>query len=218
MKQEVSHTQKVLNIWAIVLILWSFYRIFFKTSLPPWFDEFIAKPLVFIGPVYYFIIHVEKKSFFPAVDLSKKNLANTLMIGCGFGALFLLLGSIAYWVKMHSFFPANQSAGLLLSILGISFATSISEEILSRGFVLKRLYADSHHFVSSVFLSSVLFFILHIPMIMTDPALQGIRLIQVMVSDFLLSLIVSTLYLKTKNLWTPIIVHTCYALALYLFI
>ena len=40
-KSETSPTQKMLNVWAIILIIWSLYRATFKTGLPILFDEFI---------------------------------------------------------------------------------------------------------------------------------------------------------------------------------
>ena len=64
MKQKTSPTQKALNVWAIVLIIWALYRAKFRTDLPIWFDEFIAKPAVFILPIYYYISRYEKKNFF----------------------------------------------------------------------------------------------------------------------------------------------------------
>jgi len=63
-KSEVSSTQKMLNVWAIILIIWSFYRATFKMNLPVWFDEFIAKPMVFLFPIYWFITKLEKKTIF----------------------------------------------------------------------------------------------------------------------------------------------------------
>ena len=65
--KTVSYTQKVLNVWAVILILWSIYRA--KLALPEWFDEFIAKPLIFILPVYLFIRKVEKGNFFSKIPL-----------------------------------------------------------------------------------------------------------------------------------------------------
>ena len=59
MKSKATPTQKALNLWAVVLIVWAIYRAKFK--LPEWFDEFVAKPIVFVLPVYYYIQKIEKK-------------------------------------------------------------------------------------------------------------------------------------------------------------
>ena len=57
--KKVTPTQKALNLWAVILIVWSVYRTYFK--LPEWFDEFVAKPVVFVLPVLVYIKSVEKK-------------------------------------------------------------------------------------------------------------------------------------------------------------
>lgn len=220
MKSEVTPVQRMLNVWAIVLIIWSLYRVYFKTDLPIWFDEFIAKPLIFLAPVYYYITHYEKKEFLKAVDLRTKNWRSGIVFGLIAGALFFVTGLIVQVVQREevqiSF--ANGAPGVILFYLAISVATSISEEILSRGFVLKRLYADSKNLFKSVFFASFLFFFLHIPILMTNPEFKGVVLLQVMVTDILLSFAVSFLYLQKKSLFIPILIHAFYNLSLYLFL
>ena len=61
-ERRTTPTQRALNLWAVILIVWSIYRAYFK--LPEWFDEFIAKPIVFVLPVFIYIKTVEKKEIF----------------------------------------------------------------------------------------------------------------------------------------------------------
>src|SRR5690554_1183994 len=89
MKKQVSPTQKMLNTWAIIVIIWSFYRSYFKTDLPIWFDEFIAKPAIFLLPIYYFVTKVEKAQFWSAVDFHKKNLGKDILLGLLIGLAFI---------------------------------------------------------------------------------------------------------------------------------
>ncbi len=220
MKQEVSPVQKVLNTWAIVLILWSAYRVYFGTELPIWFDELIAKPLIFLIPIYLYITHFERKNLLKSLDLWNKETRSGVLFGGAVGGLFLLIGGIIYTLS-HPLSPSSFSLHILGTVLGyiaIAFATSFSEELLSRGFVLKRLYEESKHSWMSVLFASFLFFFLHIPMLLTHPDLQGSVLLQVMMTDILLSLTVSTLYLYKRSVWTPIVIHACYSLSLYLFL
>ena len=216
MKEKVSPTQKVLNLWAVVLILWSIYRATFKTDLPVWFDEFILKPFVFIFPVYWFIKNVEKKHFFSSIDLRLKRLPADIILGGVVGIIFLVIGYVGALTRSHKFSMPELGVSFALTV-AIALATAISEEILSRGFVLKRLYQESHNLVSSIGLSSVLFFVLHIPILFTIEYVTGAMLLQVMVTDILLSFAISLLYLDRKSLLLPIIVHMFYALSLSLF-
>ncbi len=203
----------MLNTWAIVVIIWSIYRAYFKTDLPIWFDEFIAKPIVFLIPVYYFIQKHEKVSFQKAVDFYV-NKKQDILFGIFGGLIIFSFGIAAYFIKSGRLFPNINPAFLLLS--AVALASSISEEILSRGFVLKRLYADSKNAFTSVFFASFLFFMIHIPILFTNPAMRGNILLQVMVTDFLLSFGVSYAYLQRKNVVVPIIIHTFYNLGIYL--
>ena len=220
MKKPISHTQKMLNVWAIVLILWSMYRTYFKTELPVWFDEFIAKPFIFLIPVHYFITKIEKKNFLEGVDLTKKHIQTDFLIGLGSGLLFLISGVTAFVLRHMSWpnFLDLFAPGLFLYSVIVAFASSITEEILSRGFVLKRLYTESKSTVSSVFLASFLFFFLHIPILFTNPEIRGMMLLQVMLTDILLSFAVSFIYLQRKNLIIPILIHAFYNLSIYLFL
>ena len=214
MKKAVSPTQKMLNTWAIILIIWSVYRSYFKTDLPIWIDEFVAKPLIFLVPIYYYVSKVEKQSFWKAVDFKTKHIGKDVLVGLGIGISLLVISTIVYLTKA----PLKPIANL--SMVGfyvlIAFASSFSDEILSRGFVLKRLYAESQNVFQSVFFSSFLFFFLHIPIIFTNPDIRGVMLIQIMLTDLLLSFGVSLIYLQRKDIIIPIIIHALYNIGIYL--
>lgn len=214
MKKEVSSTQKMLNTWAIAVIIWSVYRSYFKTDLPIWFDEFIAKPLVFLVPVWYYIIKYEKGTFWHGVDLKWKS--RDVLLGIAGGCFLLVISMLVYFQKTGMFLPAYSS--MVFFYIAVALASSFSEEILSRGFVLKRLYEDSKNVYSSVFFASFLFFMIHIPILFTNPNIRGGILIQVMITDFLLSFGVSLAYLQKKNVLIAIIIHAIYNLSIYLLI
>lgn len=212
MKQQTSPTQKALNVWAIVLIIWALYRAKFRTDLPIWFDEFIAKPAVFILPIYYYIHRYEKKNFFAAIGLKKVSLVNLLYIGIA------IVGSVSvvYFLRRYADLPNTLTLQNFLYLLLISFATSISEQILTTGFVLQRLYDESKNPFTATFFASILFFFVHVPILFTNEKIIGFMLIRVMLTDLLLSLSIGFTYLSRKNLMPPILIHTFYNLSIYL--
>ena len=168
MRSKVTPTQRALNFWAVILIIWAIYRAKFK--FPEWIDELIAKPLVFIFPVYYYIKKIEKKSFFSAIDLKLKISIPDLLISLIIGGIFSLSAIMANMLKFKRviFFQRSLNVeGLLLMII-LALATGIAEEILSRGFVLKRLYEESKNIYTSSFFASILFFFLHVPILFTN--------------------------------------------------
>lgn len=217
-KEKISPLQKALNLWAIILIIWSVYRANFK--LPEWFDEFIAKPLVFVLPVFYFIKKVEKRPFFESLWINKKNFIPDLLISLLIGVLFFLTAVLANFIKFKkiyfiSNFPLSfNHLGIILTAL----MTGVSEEVLSRGFILKRLYEDSKNIFSSSFFGSILFFFLHVPILFTNLKLTGNLLLFFMVTDIVLSLFVSFAFLIRKSLFLPIFIHALYNITILLFV
>lgn len=216
MKKRISSTQKVLNVWAAILIVWSLYRIQF--SFPEWFDEFIAKPIVFIGPVIWYIIKSEKRAFFSSLWLNKKKALSDISLALIVGLLFFIVTFITIFIKTGSFpFTEKEYSSYfsqLISFFPIVLATALSEEILSRGFVLKRLYEESNNIVSSTFIASILFFILHIPILFTNMKLSGNLLILFMITDLILSFANSFIFIGRRSLVLPILIHALYNLTL----
>lgn len=213
MKSKVGSTQKVLNVWAIILILWSFYRITFRADLPIWFDELIAKPIVFLFPIYWFIIRVEKKSFLKGVGFSQKNVLTEIAFGLGIGCLFISIAVVARILKELPFSP------LVISFTSGTWALSTiaaagSEQILSTGFVFKRLSEESKNIVSPLIISALLFFVIHIPILFGADKISVSILVQMIVLNTILSLTTSIVFLLRKNTIAPIVVHALYLLSL----
>src|SRR3990167_5670357 len=96
--KTVSPLQRVLNAWGIVLILWCIYRT--KVVMPEWFDEFIAKPLVFILPTYLYIKNFEKQPFFKQIWLSGNKVVKDLYISSILGSIFIISALFANYVRV----------------------------------------------------------------------------------------------------------------------
>ncbi len=218
MKQNSTPTQKALNLWALILIVWSVYRANFH--LPEWFDEFIAKPLVFILPVYYYIKFIDKKNFFDDLDIKWKMVLPDFLYGIVIGLVFIGSIVLANLLKAGKPVTGSQSLafGSIALVAATALATSISEEILSRGFILKKLYEESKNIYTSSFFASILFFFLHVPILMTTAGLTGNLLLLFMATDIVLSLVNSFIFLERKSLVLPIFIHMFYIIALTLFV
>lgn len=218
MKSKVTPTQRALNLWAIILIIWAVYRAKFR--LPEWVDEFIAKPLVFILPVYYYIKKIEKKPFFPTIDLKVRFAAADFIITFIIGGIFSFSAILANIFKFKKliFFQHAVSIENLLFMIALALATGISEEILSRGFILKRLYEESKNIYTSSFFASILFFFLHVPILFTNFKLTGDLLLLFLATDIMLSLVNSFVFLQRRSLVVPILIHAFYNLSIILFV
>lgn len=218
MRRNVSPNQRALNLWAVILIVWSIYRANFK--LPEWFDECIAKPLVFVLPVYLYITRIEKKEFFSALYWKLTSRKSDIFLGIGIGVILFTTAIVGNYVKSGQFVflsGKQPNVSLVLFIVFIALVTSISEEILSRGFILKRLYEESKNLYSSTFFSSLLFFFLHVPILFTNVKINGNMLLFFMATDMVLSITTALLFLDRKNLTIPILIHMFYNLSIYFF-
>jgi len=210
--KKITPTQKALNLWAVILIVWSVYRTYLK--LPEWFDEFIAKPAVFVLPVFIYIKWVEKKDIFSSLYLNKnpKVFLKEFFISLGVGLILLLTALLSVYLKfkkvgLFGHFPEfNQLTLIFITAL----ATGITEEILSRGFILKRLYEESKNAYSSTFFASILFFFLHVPILFASSKINGSMLLVFMVTDLLLSMVTGLIMIQRKSLTVPILIHTFY--------
>lgn len=219
MSHEPSKLQKVLNIYGIVLMLWSFYRVHLgDASIPEWFDELIAKPFVFLIPTYIYIKHYETGSIVDGLTLRSKKFLSDIWLGLSIGSAFIVSAGAAHIVKHGGIDASIFSQTPLVAIVGLSLATATVEEVFARGFLLKRMYDDSKGVYTSVFNSSILFLILHIPMLFTIPELRGNMLLVFLATDFILSLVNSFVYLDRRSVFAPILIHALYNIALLLYI
>jgi len=218
MNDKISRLQKALNLWAVILIIWSIYRANLK--MPEWFDEFIAKPLVFVLPVLFFVKKIERLTLFNALWIDFKKLVGDFLLAVFIGVIFFSTAILASYLKYKKIlFPLlTIKIDNLLLLISIALATGISEEILSRGFILKRLYEDSKNILSASFLASILFFFLHVPILFTNIKITGNLLLFFMLTDLILSLFCSFIFLIRKSLFLPIFIHALYNITLLLFI
>ncbi len=210
--------EPVFQLWGWILLTWSLYRYFFK--LPEAVDEFIAKPLVFVLPVLWYVLKKEKRNLV-TLGMTTKNLFMSLYVGLGFGFVFALEGIAANAIK-YGKIQINPIAAFeqygLITLLILSVATAFSEELLNRGFLFGRILEKTKSLPYASLLSTVLFVLLHVPILVTSLKLQGMTLVLFFVTDFILGLANSLLYYNTRSLLAPILVHVFWnmTVALYL--
>lgn len=213
--------RQVFLVWFVIFLIWACYRAYF--TLPETIDEFIAKPLIFAGPVIFLVLFKEKKGFRElGFGATLRNVMLDVYIGVILGILFAMQGLLANYVKYGTLSFAIPetiagSGGILLFLL-INTATSITEEILGRGFLYNRLYRTSGNQMGSALISSVLFLLLHLPIVLTRLHLMGTSLLVYPISILILGITNSYLYTLRGSLTLPILVHTFWnmTVALYL--
>ena len=195
------------HVWGWIVLAWAFYRYAFH--LPEWVDEFITKPAVFVLPVLWYVQRVEKRGL-ASIGLTGKNMFSSIYIGLGFGLLFAIEGiganAIKYGKLQVAPIASFEQYGMGMLLL-LSLATAVSEEILSRGFVFGRIMEAKKSLPIAAVLSTLMFTLLHVPILVTSLKLHGITLLLFFVTDMALGVINSLLYYNTGSLVAPILVH-----------
>ena len=215
---SVDIVEATYRVWGWVVLVWALYRYF--VHLPEWADEFIFKPMVFVFPLLWYLKKKEKRSL-ESIGLTANNLFTSIYIGLGFGFVFAIEGLAANAIKYGKLqilpIAAFEQYGLGMLLL-LSAATAISEEILSRGFVFSRFIEGKKGLMYASFVSTVMFVILHIPILAFSSKLQGTALLLFFVTDFVLGFANSLLLYNTGSLVAPILVHIFWnmTVALYL--
>lgn len=206
--------KKVLSVYLTVLCVWTFYRAVFW--FPVWLEELVIKPVVFLGPVFWVV--KKEKSRLDFLGLSK-DIFKAIRLGVLLG---LIYGLAAFWfnylkygtVQLVSFGLAGTS---LLVFLGLALATAISEEVLFRGYLLKKLIAVWKDEWSAVLFSGLLFALIHLPLLVFTSEQGGL----VILVQFLLTLLVGwgngVVMLRTGNILAPILSHVFWGTTIFLF-
>lgn len=216
-KQNVF-LERTYAVWGTVLLLWSLYR--FYARLPEWFDDLIAKPLVFMAPVFLYV-HFSEKRILASLGLMWGKFYRDVYLGLGFGMLFALEGIVTNAVKygMFSFAPviAVSGSNLLLYVV-LSLVSGFTEELLVRGFLYTRLKENYKSELKAMVVSTVMYFILLVPFIFTVSKLNGVTLLIFVVTNLILSFANTMIFNETKTLTVPVLIHAFWnmAVALYL--
>ncbi len=203
----------VFKIWFIIFVIWTFFRAYFR--FPEWVDELIVKPVVFV----ILPITVLKLKTVPGFE-SKKTVNKDLIIGVGMGIVFGFASLLANKLKYGSFSfdPTIPLLGSgLIVYLGLSLATSISEEVLGRGIFFSHFRKDLG-VIDAACVSSMLSLSLHFPIVFTQLNYDTYTFFIFIISVFVLSMINSILYHFRGNLVLPILLHLFWnmSVALYL--
>ncbi len=205
----VSQTQKAFNVWGIVLAIWAVYRATVGAAAPMLFDEIILKPLLFIVPVLFYIRTFEHKSIAHGLWLDRKDIVHHVQV-----ALLICIPVVALYGLFLAFGSNKVSWESVLLLAPIALGMSISEEVLSRGFVARHIWEESHSVVKTVVQASIMHMFLRIPRIMTTPALFGNKLVLFVAADLLLSVVLTVVFLWRKSLVPVIVVRFLYSFLL----
>ena len=198
-----------------LLIVWGFYRFLFQ--LPETIEELFIKPIVWLLPVIY-LLNKEKESL-SSLGITSKNLFPAVYYALGLGAFFVMEALIINLLKYGGKFDLGANIGNLplLTSLGLSFATAISEELAFRGYVFTRIWKFLGKELPANLVTSLFWALIHVPITFFVWKLD--------LSAALIYLFLTTLfgvgsafvYARTKNILSPILLHVLWQWPIILF-
>jgi len=199
---------------AYLLIVWGFYRFLFK--LPEEIEELIVKPVVWLLPVFYFLR--KERASLASVGITLKNLFPAVYFALGLGAFFVIEGIIINFVKHGGLdFNANIGEKMLLTSLGLSFATAISEEISFRGYLFNRVwYALGSEWTANI-VTSLVWALIHVPITVFVWKLDLGATLTYLFLTTLFGIGSAFVYARTRNVFSSIFLHVLWEWPIILF-
>lgn len=151
-----------------------------------------------LAVVWLFTTKVDKKSF-ANISFDKTNMVKDIVLGLAMGFVIILSGfSILVLTHQLQFIDIKFNALNLLYSVGIFVFVAVSEEVFTRGYILRNLAFSFNKYMALV-VSALIFSLMHLAN--PNANLVGLSII------FLSGLVLGLPYLYTKNLWFPIALH-----------
>lgn len=164
---------------------------------------------VYIIPMIY-VLFLSYKTGFVHDFKNYKNILKGILIGSP--AIIIIL--INLWSEVLPIATKNNLnpnwQSILLSILILNLLIGAFEEILFRNVIMNTLKIDktSNSYIRSVFISSILFGLIHLGNLTITPN-RPIAVITQVVYAFMLGCFLATVYLKSESIYSVIFIHSC---------
>jgi membrane protease YdiL (CAAX protease family) len=216
MKKKISTNTGLktsLLYFLYLFTVWTAYRMSFKFSDN--IEELYIKPVIWLLPFLY--IFPKDHIRLADIGITTRNFFRSIYLSIALGVGFAFLGLIANIAKYGTInFEANIGSHLLgISIL-ISFVTSITEELVFRGYLLG-VFMRKYKGIIPVIINSLLWTAMHAPISYYFWHMDGVQTAVYLSLTFIYGLGASLLYGGTKNIAAPIMLHVLWEWPIILF-
>ena len=199
--------------FVYLFVVWNAYRLSFKFSDN--IEELYIKPVIWLLPFLYIL---PKESISLAdLGITLKNFFRSIYLSIALGVGFAFLGLIANIAKYGAInFNANIGSNFLGTSILISFATSITEELVFRGYLLG-VFMRKYKGLIPVLLNSLLWTAIHAPISYYVWRMDGVQTVVYLSLTFVYGLGAALLYKGTKNIAAPVMLHVLWEWPIILF-
>lgn len=212
--KALTYSKHAIAFYAYLLVVWGFYRLLFQAPEP--YDELILKPVVWLVPLY-FLVKKEKASL-KSIGITFKNFFPVVYFVLALGFVFSILALVVNFLKYGGAnFAANIGDMSLFAALGVSLVTAVSEELSFRGYILTRILPGMDSEWSANIITSIGWTLIHLPIAIFDWRLSLFPVIIYTAVVFLFSVGTTFVYLRTKNIVAPVLLHLLWQWPIILF-
>ena len=181
-------------------------------SIPRAITSAVIKIAIWVIPVIFLVKVMEKDNPLSYLGL-RYNFKNGLKWVCWVSLVFLSYFVILNFIVLKSNIDFQMG---LHEWLNIVLLVGITEEIVFRGFLLRKLM-DSYKFWIANTITALLFVSIHFPIWFYKDLFEFSYLLNGITTTFVLGIILGFIYKKSNSLWSVIIVHSLYNLLVSLF-
>ncbi len=214
MKTNIKYLKHALVYYSYLLVIWGFYRLLFQAPAP--LEELVVKPIIWLVPLY--VLVKREKASLASIGVVFNNLFKVVYFVLSLGFVFSLFALLVNYLKYGGLnFAANIGEVTFLGAMGLSFITAVSEEITFRGYLLNRLMSAVKNEWTANIVISIGWTLIHLPVAVLDWRLGMASLVVYAIVVFLFSIGTTFVFLRTKNIIAPILLHVLWQWPIILF-
>lgn len=215
-QNPLDRLHRLIQSFVYIFVVWGLYRLIFR--LPEPIEEIIFKPLVFVGAVMLVERPKSWQKYFMEI-WGKGDLVRAAFFGLLLGIAYIVLYAVSSFLSPGGInFESAPGGQSWLMFLGLGAVTAIWEEWTFQGYILGGLSRTLSSKWLARGLTAALFALVHLPALIFWHKFTGSILGFQLFGLMTLGLGNAILMSHSKNLLAPIISHTLWGAAIFLFV
>ncbi len=213
--RPIDHLHRLTQSFVYIFVVWGLYRLIFR--LPEPIEEIIFKPLVFIGAVMLVERPRSYQKYFGEI-WGRGDVVRAAFLGLLLGVGYIIFYAVSSLISAGNLTLESAPAGQSwLVFLGLGAVTAVWEEWAFTGYILGGLSQALSKKWLARSLTAALFALVHLPALIFWHKFTGSSLGFQLFSLMILGLGNAILMGYSKNLLAPVISHTLWGAAIFLF-
>lgn len=212
---KFDRLHRIIKVYVVVFVIWGLYRLVFR--LPEAIEETVLKPLVFVGTVLLVVRPKRWDKFFLDV-WGREDWLKAMLLGISFGLVYIIFYGLASFMTFGRLqLGSDLASQLWSSFVGLGLVTAVWEEWLFIGYIFRELKKVVNSLMASRLITATLFALIHLPVLAYGYQFTGTTLGFQLLLLFILGFSNTVLIDLSRNLLAPVLSHTLWGVAIFLF-